>query len=459
MFEKEVTVFEQLHIERVGWAEFLKWLPALARDPLPSVSAFLKAKNDVFYVDLVNGQQMLLFSRPDLVKYVLKDGNEHFSRREAIKPMETFLGDGLLRSTGAFWEHMSRMMKPAFHQKQIQQYLDIIREEGDKLINYLSHAKEPVEIEKLCALSLLQLLLRTQFCDGIDYPTERILELQLSLLELHSFVSVKQRWVKNKLKTWLPGLQPQWTFRPKELDELELIIADIRKRASLNGQRSFLLETLENAVTEGRISDKQVRDEMMNFIFAGFDATAAALSWCLYASVLHESQLQTIVPELHRLNEAIVSQSEFNINAFTDTKYFVQECLRMYPPVWSLFRTSLNPQKFGNLTLAANSFIMVHIHGVHYNEEVWGDPLVFRPERFEPEEFKGKHFAFIPFGHGPRICIGKPMAMTEIQLLMAMLLTKGRFERAPNMPEPKVEPTIIRKTKKGLWLNYKPFSS
>lgn len=436
-------------VKILGIRKFLPWVPLLLHNPFPQMVKLAEEEGGLLYFDLLPSQRLLVITDPEWVRFILKDEHEKFSRRTILNPLSDFLGEGLFRSEGELWQQMHSMLKPAFHDRQIQEYYELITNEAAYWLNhYTQNGEKEIEIEGFCSRLLLSLLLKTQFSSQIDYPIEEILQLQTEIISSSSFVALKKRWLTNKLRHLTPGLKPIWRPQLPALTQLDELINSIRTRAKASP--SFLLAQLEEAANQGKISDRQVRDEMMNLIFAGYDTTAAALAWTLYAAARYPNAVAPIKQELNTLPGPIPNPGE--LSKMTQTRFFVHEALRLYPPVWALFRVSNEPTTFGNFSLPEGGYAMVNIYGIHRLKSIWGDPDEFRPERFQPEEFRGKSFAYLPFGHGPRICIGKPLAMVECQLLFLYLIQQGNWKLTSESQNVKIDSGIIRKSKGGLKL-------
>lgn len=435
----------------LGIRKFLPWLPPLLQNPFPEMVRLAEEEGGLLYLDLLPSQRLLVITDPEWARFILKDQHQNFSRRTILNPLSDFLGEGLFRSEGALWQQMHTMVKPAFHDRHIQQYYELITSEAAYwLKQYTKDGNKELEVEGFCSRLLLSLLLKTQFSSEIDYPIEEILQCQLEIISSSSYIKLKKRWLSNKIRSLTPGLKPIWRPNLPALNRLDEIVAAIREQA----QKSpcFLLAQLEEAAAKGIITDRQVRDEMMNLIFAGFDTTAAALAWTLYAAARYPETLAPVQEELKPLQGRMPDPTE--LSKMIETRYFVQESLRMFPPVWALFRVGLQPTRFDDFQLPEGGYAMVNIYGIHHLQSVWGDPFTFRPARFQPEEFRGKSFAYLPFGHGPRICIGKPLAMVECQLLFQYLIRQGQWTLSSDALNVKVDSGIIRKSKGGFKLRY-----
>jgi cytochrome P450 len=238
------------------------------------------------------------------------------------------------------------------------------------------------------------------------------------------------------------------------LQTLDNIVASIRKIGAEQPESMGLaLQTLEKAKANGLISDKQVRDEIMNFIFAGFDTTASALTWWLYCNAKNGYWSNKVNDEVKQVLNGKIPEME-NIAQMPLTKMFIQEAMRLYPPVWALLRLSHQDDEINGYHLPKDSLVMICIYAMHRHPQFWDKPEVFNPERFFPENMKGKAFVYIPFGQGKRACVGKPLAMAELQIIFPLLLQHFDFELI-DKKEPVINPNVIIKPKKPLMMKLK----
>ena len=219
----------------------------------------------------------------------------------------------------------------------------------------------------------------------------------------------------------------------------------------------MVLEILENACAEGKISDKQVMDEIKNFIFAGFDTTASALTWSLYCVTQNSTQTAKLRQEILEVLGGNLPQME-HLAHMPFTKMFLQESMRLYPPVYALLRVSLEEDEVNGYFVPRKSWVAINIYSLHRHPDFWENPEVFDPLRFNSENFKGKAFAYIPFGQGKRACIGKPLAMAELQIILPILLQNFNFKLLGNQ-QPIIRPDIIIKAKNPLLMQLEVYKN
>jgi cytochrome P450 len=200
------------------------------------------------------------------------------------------------------------------------------------------------------------------------------------------------------------------------------------------------------------MSDRQLRDEVMTMLIAGHETTANALSWIWYLLDLHPE-------EQERLREEVVRElggetpSFANIHRLKRLRMVFMEALRLYPPVWMIDRRALGADRLGETSVSKGDLVIISSYAIHRKLDLWKDPDLFRPERFEPgHEEQPNKFAYLPFGSGPRVCMGMGFAMIESQIILATLLTRFRvrlWEQGAILPRPIVtlrpeKPILLR---------------
>ena len=253
------------------------------------------------------------------------------------------------------------------------------------------------------------------------------------------------------MKPWLlvSGAYRRNRIRKKIADDL--IMEIINERINSGEKRDDLLQMLVDTEYEDgtKMTNQQLLDECMVLYVAGHETTALALTWAWYLISSH--------PEIElRLKEATHAALGNRDPGFSDLRslsyasQIIDETMRMYPPAWLLDRSAVNDDEIGEYTIKKNRDIFVFVYGMHHNPKYWNEPEVFNPERFTPENKKNHvPYAYLPFGGGPRLCIGNNFALMEMQLILSMFVNRFRFEV---VPEHKVEanPMITLRPRYGI---------
>ena len=179
------------------------------------------------------------------------------------------------------------------------------------------------------------------------------------------------------------------------------------------------------------MTDRQLRDEVITFFAAGHETTALALTWTLYLLSRHPGIERALHDEVDRAPGE--GETTFaDVEALPCTRMVIQEAMRLFPPVHSFSRVAIADDEVGGHAIRAGSVVTISPYLTHRNPRLWEDPLRFDPERFTPDRVKARHrFAYLPFGGGPRICIGRGFAMMEACVVLATIARAYRLRMAP----------------------------
>jgi cytochrome P450 len=182
----------------------------------------------------------------------------------------------------------------------------------------------------------------------------------------------------------------------------------------------MLLEARDEETGEG-MNDEQLRDQVVTLLVAGFETTANALNWTWYLLSENPEAMGTLQGEVGTALSAGMP-GERTLPLLPWTRMVVEEALRLYPPAWILGRRAISDDRLGNRPLPAGSVVAISPYVLHRHPAFWEKPDMFEPSRFTPERIAARHrFSYIPFGAGPRLCIGHNLAMMEAQLAVATL--------------------------------------
>jgi len=442
----------------IGWRTLIKWGPAALNNPLPTSVNFATKKGDLLHLSWTKKTKLILANHPDHVQHILKTNQENYSRKKVLLgDLAQFIGNGLFASEGKLWEQQHKLLKPSLHHKLVKDYITIIHTEAERLLNdWESKAKNKmlVDIEYDINELMLRILIKTQFTSDADEDYSQILENFKILLNESSTIKRSISLTKNTIRK-LFLLKPKRSKKlVKALNSIDELIFSIRKTAAKNpDSRGLALIILEDAKSEGIIPEQQVIDEIKNFLFGGFDTTASALTWALYANSKYKIQSDKLCTEIKSVLGNKPPGFE-DIAQMKFTKRFIQESLRLYPPVFLLVRESLKNDNMNGFFVPEKTWIAINVYSLHRHPDFWENPQAFKPERFKPENFKGKTFAYIPFGQGKRSGIGQPLAMAELQIIIPMILQRFTLE-LNNLKEPIIRPDIIIKPKKPIMMKLK----
>jgi cytochrome P450 len=394
-----------------------------------------------------------LINKPEYIEHVLLTnhanyGKTHFLRR-ILGPI---LGQGLLISEGELWRRQRRIAAPAFHNKRIAEFAATFAACTQTTLSRWRSKTEPFDVAAEMVGLTLDIIARTMFSADLSGEVEAVRRLMdvvvatpPSVLDLLGFPE------------WLPRREAR-AYRGA-IAAFEALVARFLAQRRADGfdrgdLLSMLLAARDPETGEG-MSDKQLRDEILTIFLAGHETTANALSWIWYLLAQH--------PEAEaKLHEELDGVLGGRMPTYADlaelkwTRMVIEEAMRLYPPAHTIARTALAEDRIGGVRVPASAIITISIYVTHRNPTLWPDPERFEPARFAPAEVARRHrFAYLPFGGGPRICIGNGFAMTEAQVIVAAIAQHYRLRLAPGHV---VQPIglITLRPKNGIWVTLEP---
>ena len=405
-----------------------------ARDPLHAILALAQAPGagDVVRLDF-NG--FTLISHPDHLQHVLQDQRENFWRGTvAHRRSGGFFGNSLFFRDGESWRRQRRRMTPAFSPRAMPGYVAIMtREIGSMLRRWRAADRDAAPV----AIQLeMKELTRDVICATMFSTTLRSRQAEVghAMETLGDYISATLR-TPVPIPGWLPlprNLRLQRARR--SLDALLEGLIDERRRSP--GRSGDLLDRLLAAQdeSEGGLSDRELRDELVNIFAAGHETTANTLTWAFTLLSRMPGVRRRLEDEVDRVLAGRVPGFE-DLERLVYTEQVVHETLRLYPSAWLMVRESHEDDELGGVPVAAGTTILISPYVTHRRQDVWENPEGFDPERFTPEKVAARHrFAWCPFGAGPRVCLGRPFAMAEAKLTLAMAAQRYRLGLLPGPP-------------------------
>lgn len=434
-------------------AGFLKILPGLYTDPLATLTRIVNDGRKV--IPFSFGKYVLfLVNDPAILKHILKNNYRNHPRGVSLKGIFPLLGQGLFTSDHDLWVKQQKSITPAFHTRNFAGFNRIIEDETAKYIVRLREvaaAGGVIDLQNEFKVLMLGILVREMFAPGLKYDPVAVIENLDRVLDYTSIRGELIRNVKSGLKR-LVGKKPEPpAWYTGSLAYLEDLVSDFfGKIMSGELEPGSLTVILKELKEKGEIDDRQIRDEIMTFLFAGFDTVAEGLSWTQFLISTHPGTDEKI---LSRGNETETPDDDTPSHHKPGNSFLrstINEALRLYPPAWAFYRIVTEGEEIEGLYFPAKSYLMISPYLLHRTPKYWEKPEEFIPERFLGEDQpEVNHFHYIPFGQGPHICTGRRLAMFEMELILSKLTPEFRFVYAGEMP-PKLDPGIIMKAANGL---------
>lgn len=390
-----------------------------------------------------------LANTPEYMREVLVTNASHYEKSRVTKQaLDDAAGKGLFTNDGESWKRQRKLVQPAFHTQRISAYADVMSQYTDELAQSW-HNDEVVDIEGAMSALTMRIAAKTLFDADISEETGEI-----SAVVNQIFEGVNYRFNHLvQLPRWIPTKRNR-TMRQAvdELDEnIQSFIDNWRREGVDKGDLLSMLLMAQDEDDGKGMSDKQVRDEVVTLFVAGHETTANTLIWMWY--------LLSINPDvMKRLQEEVDTVLGGRIPTFEDlpklqyTEMVVKETMRLYPQGWMISRQVAEDTELGGYPIRKGSVVMLNIYGIHRDERYFEVPEQFKPERFSPENEKSlEKYAYLPFGAGPRICIGNAFAMMEAKLVTAVMAQRFSFTHPEDhIAEP--ERIFTLRTKYGMKL-------
>ncbi|RZQ61300.1 cytochrome P450 [Amycolatopsis suaedae] len=368
----------------------------------------------------IGPKSLYLVNHPEHAKHVLADNAANYHKGIGLREAKAVLGEGLLTSDGEVWRQQRRRVSPVFQAKRVAAHAGLVASEVDGLVRRLRAREGHGALEighELTGLTLGVL-------------GRALLETDLGPYASlgHSFEAVQDQAMfravtLGMVPRWLP-LRIQRRFRSSRAD-LFRVADELLDRHLAEPPGADLLRRL---VPGGDRADRaQARAELITVLLAGHETTSSTLGWAFHLIDRHPEVAQ-------RLHEEAVEVLGDRLPGYDDlhrlryTAMVVEEVMRLYPPVWLLPRVAQEADEIAGYRIPAGADVVVVPYTMHRHPEFWADPGRFDPERFHPDRAAGRpRYAYIPFGAGPRFCVGNTFGMMEAVFVLAQVSRELRL--------------------------------
>lgn len=424
----------------------LRYLPFLSRDTI----GFFRMLHEKYGKTVRFGIRQIaihLITQPEDIRRVLQENNQNYHKGVFYRELGRILGRGLLNSEGEFWKKQRKLIQPSFHRQRISEFVEVMAEETNRMIDDWK-SRPLLDVSKEMMHLTFAIVGRTLFKAEVTSYSDRIEAALTIALELTT------KRIKKLFPAPIHWPTPGNVRLKKAIQEMHSIVEELikeRKSKPSNDIISMLLDARDEETGE-RMSEIQVRDEAITLLLAGHETTANALSWAFYLLSQHPEAYEKVRAESIRVLGDRTPSLE-DIQNLIYTRRVVDETLRLYPPAWVIERRAMDWDRLGGYDVPPNTNISICIFNLHRNPEFWENPDSFDPDRFEEQKSKERpKNAYMPFGGGPRVCIGNVFALTEAVLVLALIAKSFRFRL--NTKKPVVmEPLVTLRPKYGIHLD------
>jgi len=394
---------------------------ALFRDPIEFMEVASTHGDVVSY--RVAGQRFTAVLHPDYVEQVLVRDHDRFRRwtgDERASVFGDYAQEGLVLSEGEQWQRQRQLLQRAFTPEKIEGYVEKMASEAESRVADWSDGQR-LDLQSEMSSLTLRLLCRTLFDLDIDERGDAVARAATAL-------NARAGSVLSFFPAWLPT--PTNRRLHDAMGDLEAVCADlIAERQAEATERDDLLSLLLAARADGaEMSEREIVDQLVTFLFAGHETTALALTYACHALGLHPERFR-------RLREEVESVTGGDPPTLRDlpeldyTEQVVKETLRLYPPAYAVFREATEDVAVGGYRVPEGTKVSVPQVRVHRDARFYDDPRTFRPERWaDGFEQRLPDYAYFPFGGGPRHCIGMRFAMMELKTVLPTVAAAVEFD-------------------------------
>ncbi len=410
----------------------------IQRDPLGTFGRMAATGGALVQTD-TGLRPFYLVADPELVKELLTTPTDAFTKSPVLQRTKVVLGEGLLTSEDPLHRRHRKLILPAFHHHRLRAYADTMTRLAERTAAGWQDG-EVFALDREMMRLTLDIAAETLFGAHVEWAVARISR------SLDTAMRVFRRRMMNPLSELLLKLPlPESRRLRRARADLDRVVygiiedrrAERRPRPDLLG---LLLEAQDEDTGE-RLTDAEIRDEVMTLFLAGHETTANALTWTHVLLARHPDAAARLYAEI----DAVLGDRPATFDDLRDlafTRQVFSEALRLYPPAWAISRLAVRDTVLGGHRIPEGSILTISPYVLHHDARLWANPDTFDPDRFAPEaDIKRHKFAFLPFSAGPRGCIGEQFAWMEGVLVLATLAQRWRLRLADDQPIP-LQPSV-----------------
>jgi cytochrome P450 len=398
-----------------------------ARQPLAALQVFHDELGDVFRIQLPAFSPIVLVG-PQAARFVLVEAREGLNWRNPADPVTRLLRHGVLVEDGDTHDRLRRLMNPSLHKRMLDGYLQAMWDRSHQVASRWTPGREVdmlVEMRRIALLILMDTLYRIDFSDQVD-------RLWKAVIGSIRFIS-PGLWL-----LWRGAPRPQYRRAIRRMDDYLFRIIRHR-RATLPAHQDDPPDLL-SALIQAGLDDDLVRDQLLTMLIAGHDTSTALLAWTLYLLGSHPTVLARAQEEVRSVvGDAPPGPEE--LRQLPLLTRVIKESLRLYPPIHLGSRLAARDLEYEGYRIPAGERVIYSIYLTQRHKEYWPDPHRFDPDRHLPGE-RPAPYTWLPFGGGPRNCIGAAFGQVEAQVILAYVLQHYDLTLGPTPIRPHMGATL-----------------
>lgn len=418
----------------VSGLPFVGNIPDFARDPIKFITRLKEEYGDVVAFSLMGNKSVLISNPKDVDRVLLDTGKQYSNGKsgdDSSTALKAIIGNGLVRSEGDFWKRQRKLMAPAFHHQGIQHYADVMVAFTQEMARGWQDGSIRNIHDDMMTLAqriIMKAMFDVDVRDNADEASQAFNDM------MHA-IGAEMKGIEAVLPDFIPT--PSRTQMKKGVAYINGLLTEIieQRRAEGSDKRDLLTILMDARDDEGQpMTLEQLLDEIRTLYLAGHETTATTLSWAwLLLSQNPEAYAKVEREVAQVLNGRTATAEDVKQLVYCDA--VIKESLRCYPVAWITRRIALEDVEIGGYQIAKGTSVFLSPWILHHDPRWFENPDAFMPERWlkDKAELPSRE-AYIPFGRGPRICIGNGFAMMESVLILATLLQQYHVSVLPEPP-------------------------
>jgi cytochrome P450 len=391
---------------------------------------------------------------PEANRRILKDKLDIYPKSDVTKNiLRPAIGDSMFVAEGAHWRWQRRAAAPVFSHRNIANLAPIMSASAETICDRLANAGGEADVFDEMIRATFEVISDVTFSGSgtmDSAPVHKAIDNyidQTARVSLFDILGVP---------TWVPRISR--LFGPNSLTKMQDIADESISRRRESGPKDIpdLLDLLmegEDPKTNRTMNASELRDNLLTFIVAGHETTALTLGWALYLCAFDPTVQEKLRAEAQSVLKGGVATAD-HIGQLPYCEQVIKETLRLYPPAAFLSRTAQEDDELCGRKIYRKDTVMLPVYALHRNELLWEDPNAFDPDRFAKDSDYDR-YSWLPFGDGPRVCIGSHFAMVEAQIILSTLISRFKFERIPGK-DPKPVLVLTLRPEGGIPLKVTP---
>ncbi|MEM7369498.1 MAG: cytochrome P450 [Bacteroidota bacterium] len=437
-----------------------KWpfqnLLEMARHPIRFSDKVFDSAGDSALVKVPMGY-FVMTRDPGFIKHTLQTNQKNYKKDPGYDQLALFLGQGLVTSEGDLWRKQRRIAQPSFYKTQLEElYKDMVKVAESFVEELGTKEGEVIDISQQMMAVTAKIAMKALFSR----------DMTGGLVEIYEAISFGQEHVISRIMnplsiplSYINGKKRKFRKKKQLMDEL--VTSLIEQRGAGQSQGNDFLQMLMDARYEDTgepMEQRQLLDELVTIFSAGHETSSNGMTWLFYLLSDHPEVVQRLREEQMRVSGHQLPAFS-HLRQLTYHRQVIEESMRLYPPVWTLGRQAIAADEWEGNQIKKGMIITCAIFHLHRNPHLWENPERFDPDRFSAEQQKSRPKShYLPFGAGPRMCIGNHFAMMEMQLLLAAMIHRFDFELIKDQ-RIDTEPLITLRPRYGMNMRIRKASS